>query len=183
MSALDGFICKEIAGISLPTNVIAYRMDMHRDQKGDMRQIKGIDLGSCSCCDYFIIRNNSVVLVETTRLQLKVQNTKEECNKMGIVEKEVEKYTIKELRSEHAMKIYGSMLLLCRLSVLCPSIQNALKGKSYAVWIIDESKGNDFMELGDWLEDQLQGRLKSTFGKAVEYVNIILPDMMRQTLT
>lgn len=176
MKTLEMQACKEIAGIALPSNIIAYRMDWHRDDKhDDMRKMDGIDLGNCSCCDYFVIRDKYVTLVETTRLGCTVKRIEEECKCMQMPESEAKKYLHGEILRENVMKVYGSLLMLCRLSAICSSIKDRLKDKKYEVWIVDESK---FPETYG-----LTARLKSTFGRAVENeIRVLSPTAMERVL-
>ena len=160
MKMLGTQACGEIAGIALPGNIVAYRMDWHNDDKhDDMRQMSGIDLGNCSCCDYFIILDRYVALVETTHLGGTVKRLEEECKCMKMPEYGTKKYLRGEILRENVMKVYGSLLMLCRLSAICPSIKDGLKDKEYHIWIINESKPYEAYDLAL--------RLKSTFGRAV----------------
>ena len=174
MSTLDAFACKKIAGKTLPRGIIAYRMDRHTGQQGDMREIEGLDLGGCSCCDYFIIRNNSIVLIETTHLQCKIRDIGKECGDMGMAKGATNKHIKNELRREHALKIYCSLLMLCRLSSLCSRIKNDLEGKKYQVWIINKSGETDPIELAS--------RLAGTLSKAVGTIDIMSTDDMKKSL-
>ena len=176
MKALETQAYREIAGIALPNNIVAYRMDWHRDDKhDDMRKMAGIDLRNCSCCDYFVILDKYVILLETTQLRGTVKQIEKKCKCMKMPESETKKYLRSEILRENVMKVYGSLLMLCRLSAICSSIKNRLEGKKYEVWIVDESESPETYDIA--------ARLKDTFGKAVgNDIRVMSPTTMEKVL-
>ena len=173
MKELKGFISPDIAGVS--ADEVAYRMD---DKKNDMR--KQCDMGGhASSCDYFIVREKSVVLIEDTFLQRTVQRLEGECVALADDEKKRE-YVIQSLRRENALKIYGSLLMLCRLAARFPSVRQALAGKKYDFWLVAKDKNFD-AEFGYAKSSDLRGRLEGTLGKQTIWdINIFHRDMLEK---
>ena len=65
----------KIAGKSIGDKYRAYKMDSTYDIN-DMR--KTVGLGTCHCCDYFLPKDDSVILIEETRLLERINNIKQE---------------------------------------------------------------------------------------------------------
>lgn len=105
----------EIAKKVVDKKYTAYKMDS-TDKESDMR--KTVGLGTCQCCDYFLPENQSVILIEETKLP-----------------KEIDK----EIKTEMQLKAYGSMLVFCRLSMKCASAKKLVRDKKYKFWVVDSS--------------------------------------------
>ncbi len=116
MTAFDQFLEPiKVAGESLGDIHQAYRMDGN-SPKPDMRRDAG--LGTCNCCDYFMFaEDHIVVLIEETRLLEQVENLKIQYDYLEDNDKE--KFVKKYIRQENKLKVYGSMLVLCRLATVC----------------------------------------------------------------
>jgi len=55
----------ELAREVIDERYIAYKMDSNV-QEGNMR--KAVGLGTCHCCDYFLLEDRSIILIEETSL-------------------------------------------------------------------------------------------------------------------
>ena len=166
MKELEGFISPDIAGVPVPMGAVAYRMD---DEKNDMRML--CDMGGSASCDYFMVWKNSIVLIEDTFLQEKAKTLEEECAALA-GDKDKQEYVVQFLRRENALKIYSSLLMLCRLEARFPSVRQALAGKKHDFWLVAKDKNfdteTDIVKIGD-----LRGRLKGTLGKTCRDINIV----------
>ena len=174
MKELEGFISPDVAGVPVPGDAVAYRMD---DEKNDMRM--QCDMGGSASCDYFMVREKSVVLIEDTFLQESAQTLEGECAALAD-DKEKRKYVMQSLRRENALKIYGSLLMLCRLAARFSSVQQALAGKKYDFWLVvnDENFESAF---GYVMSGDLRGRLQGNLGKQnIRHINIFHRDMLEK---
>lgn len=149
----------------------AYRMDGVSPQP-DMRKKAG--LGTCNCCDYFILgHDNTVVLIEETRLvrQIKYLKTKYQYLQIDDQTDFVSKY----IRDENKLKVYGSMLVLCHLATVCKEVKKLLKEKKYRFWIVASGVNTPEEKIVfDNLKDRLSQELKSVLtGKVLDDVEII----------
>ena len=170
MKNLDGFISPDVAGVPVSAGNVAYRVD---EKNNDMRKLCGMD--ESACCDYFLLREDSVVLIEDTRLGATVENLEEEFGGLGR-DKEQE-HILRTLRRENVLKIYGTLLMLCRLGSQFSCVQETLAKKKYDFWLVatDGNVGANYAKGG-----KLQTRLGGTLGKAVRKINIISLDNLRE---
>ena len=121
----------ELAGESLQ-NHHAYRMD---DTSEESHMRREVGLGTCNCCDYFLISDETVVLIEETQLLQQMKNKKKEYHYLsGTDQKEfIEK---KIILQENRLKAYGSMLVLCRLAAVCKDAKDLFGTKKYKFWLV-----------------------------------------------
>ena len=120
-----------LAGESLPDHR-AYRMD-DTSEHSDMR--KDVGLEPCNCCDYFLISDGTVVLIEETQLLRQMKNKKKEYHYLSATDQKefIEK---KIILQENRLKAYGSMLVLCRLATVCKDAKDLLGTKKYKFWLV-----------------------------------------------
>ena len=169
MKGIENFRVRKIVKALVPSSEAAYRIDAPHN---DMRKTCG--MGGSECCDYFLLRNNSIVLIDDTRLEAKVKRLAGECRGLGLDKKgrnREQTYIVQALRRENALKIYGTMLMLCRLeSKFPPKAQQLLAKRKYDFWLVatDGKFGVDYVKGG-----KLQAGLKGTFRKAVEEIDIV----------
>ena len=163
----------EMAGDPLGDGYQAYRMDGH--SRPDMRIDVG--LGTCNCCDYFLSGSNTVVLIEDTRLIDSMQSYKERYN--YIPDEHLNQFVDEQVVQENKIKVYGSMLVLCRLAAKYPEARNMLQPqeKKYEFWLvtsdIDIETTEDMLQL-DSKKDLLFNGLRSVLtGKLLHNVAII----------
>ena len=98
---------------SIGGSLKAYRMDSTK-KGSNMRSDAG--LGTCECCDYVTVSkdNQSVVFIEETDLERTIIDFKERYDYLNDDDQVDLLYD--EVLKEHRLKLYGSMLVLCRLS-------------------------------------------------------------------
>ena len=171
----------EMAGDPLGDGYQAYRMDGH--PKPDMRIDVG--LGTCNCCDYFLSGSNTVVLIEDTRLIDSMQRQKELHN--YIPDEHLNKFVEERVVQENRIKVYGSMLVLCRLAAKYEEARNMLQPqeKKYEFWLVTSGieTTEDMLQL-DSKKDLLFNGLSSVLtGKLIHNVDIIpSPDLLKSRL-
>lgn len=172
MTAFDQFLQPiEIAGKSLGTEYEAYLMDGTSPQP-DMRNEAG--LGTCNCCDYFIFsKNATIALIEETNLTKKIRELKDEYDYLE--DNDQTEFISKYIRDENKLKVYGSMLVLCRLSAMLGSVNKLLQSKKYRLWfVVSGMETAEDTRLFDHIKDRLLNDLKSVLtGKILEGVEIM----------
>ncbi len=181
MIALEKFLEPiEIAGKPFNKKIKAYRMD-GTSPKLDMRKYVG--LGSCNCCDYFMPYNDdSVLLIEETKLMGQIEDLK---NEYCYLEKDDQTEFINNcIRDENKLKVYGAMLVLCRLAAVCKNAKDLLQTKSSKLkkckfWFVASGmETEETTRLFDHLKDRLHNDLRSVLtGKILDDVEIMPSDV------
>ena len=153
----------------------AYRMD-DTSQQSNMR--KDVGLGTCNCCDYFLISNGTVVLIEETQLLQQIEDLKNEYHYLSGTDQT--EFIDKKILRENRLKAYGSMLVLCRLVAINTEARNLLGTKKYKFWlVVSDTNLTDAEEfeakiIFDHLKDNLYSDLKSVLsGQIVDDVEIV----------
>ena len=138
----------------------AYRMD---NTANDMRGAAG--LGTCECCDYVTVSKDgySVVLIEETDLGRTIVDFKQRHDYLN--EEDQTALLYEDILREHRLKLYGSMLVLCRLSSLWARVKAFLPENQFHYWLITTTDSSDSSVLLDHLRDKLRNFLKSTLKK------------------
>ena len=138
----------------------AYRMD---NTANDMRGAAG--LGTCECCDYVTVSKDghSVVLIEETDLGRTIVDFKQRHDYLN--EEDQTALLYEDVLREHRLKLYGSMLVLCRLSSLWARVKAFLPENQFHYWLITTTDSSDSSVLLDHLRDKLRNFLKSTLKK------------------
>ena len=177
MKDLYGYIARDIACVLVPTDedMLAYRID---DPANNMRELCRMD--TIACCDYILVWGDSVILIEDTHLQGKVNELAEGLRGLG--QKKEDEYTLKFLQTENTLKFYGTMLMLCHLSAQFLSVREALDGKTYKFWVVATSKKGKSSHYGlghskgpDWIT-KLDGSMKGVkggFPKIVSQIQVL----------
>lgn len=158
----------EAANKPLDKNCKAYRMDGTSPR--NMRETVG--LGSCNCCDYFTSKDNIVILIEETQLTKMIKRLK---NEYGYIKSSDQKEFVNNyILQENKLKVYGSMLVLCRLCAVCNYAKFLLKNKKYDFWLVASGpyKKGDSRVFSN-LENRLSGSLKGSLGKMINAVKVI----------
>lgn len=154
------------AGNHQALDVFAYRMDGN-DKIKPMATYA--DLGTPSCCDYLYIDNNKTVLIEDTHLGKQIKNFFKLELKPS-TEEQREKEFKKLLRQENCLKVYGALLILCRLAEKHKHISKELKGKEFSFWFVindeEDIKAMDNMEVVDFLKKTFKTALGGTLSSA-----------------
>ncbi len=150
----------------------AYRMDS-TVKESDMRRAAG--LGTCECCDYVTVSkdNQSVVFIEETDLESKIIDFKERYDYLSDADQVDLLYD--EVLKEHRLKLYGSMLVLCRLSCSQDEVKEFLPENEFQFWLVTTPASSDSIILMDHLTDNLRGFLKSPLTKEMMDVVDIIP--------
>ena len=140
-------------------------------------------LGTCNCCDYFTFVGSTLVLIEETRLRWQIKDLQNEFAQdihKEFVEleegerKSVNERVLKHLKQENKLKVYGSLLVLCRLAKVVDGRAEAL-AQPASFWLVDsESAGASDAVFFDSLRRQLNSDLRSALtGKVVGQVRIL----------
>ncbi len=161
-----------LAGYPLDNGVQAYKMDCTKDHS-DMR--KDVGLGTCNCCDFFQIHEGNILLIEETQLfdsfkDLKIQ---------GLQNKEI----IRRILLENRLKVYGSMLVLCRLVMKFNSKCSFSENKHFVFVILVSSqiKNEEDSRFFDDLSTRIRDDLRSSLTKEiVSDVEIGNPDWFKE---
>ena len=152
----------------------AYRMD-NTIATGvpDMRSAAG--LGTCECCDYVTVSkdNQSVVLIEETDLGGTIIGFKEKYDYLND-DDQVELLYDTVLR-ENRLKLYGSILVLCRLSSSRDDVKAFLPNNEFQFWLVTTTDSSGAVILMDHLTDRLRNFLKSPLTKEMMNVVDIIP--------
>lgn len=164
MTPLDQFREKRVVAESREIEV--FRMDNTEASKGipDMRKYVG--LGSCNCCDYFSIRDNKIVLIEETRLMDTVENLKRDYSYLKT--EHLRDFISTYLRQENYVKVYGALLVLCRLAGKYGEVSNLTKDKKHDFYLVVDGTGTEEEKsYFDTLRDSLFEQLRSVLTKNV----------------
>lgn len=166
-----------VAGKPLAEGCKGYRMD-GTSPRPDMR--KTVGLGTCNCCDYLAIKDDTVVLIEETQLMEMVKNLKSEYQYLS--EDDKNKFVDKCILQENKLKVYGSMLVLCRLDAVYNDAK-ILRKKRYDFWLVvsDQYKKKN-SRLFSNLKNRLLGYLRSSLGKMMIAVEVIPADELAAKL-
>lgn len=135
---------------------------------------KDAGLGTCNCCDYFVIgKNASTVLIEETRLIDQIRRLNNEYGYLSDLNRD--KFIHKYIQSENKLKVYGSMLVLCRLAAVCDDAKTLLVGRKYDFWLVASGMyETEDMRFFDSMRDELFGELRGVLtGNIVSDVKII----------
>ena len=141
-----------------------------------MRSAAG--LGMCECCDYVTVSkdNQSVVFIEETDLEHTIVDFKEKYDYLN--ENDQVDLLYDEVLKEHRLKLYGSMLVLCRLSSSRDDVKEFLPEDKFQFWIVKTGKTPpDSTPLMDHLTDinKLKNFIKSPFSREMMTKVAIIP--------
>lgn len=160
----------------------AYKMDGTKPNP-DMRASVG--LGTCNCCDYFAFLDAKLVLIEETRLRCQIEDLRKcfaQDIQKDVVEldehewKRVNQRVLRRLRQENKLKVYGSLLVLCRLAkALGDGVGAKALASRASFWLVySESAGGDDVIFFDSLKGRLASDLRSALtGEVVGEVEIL----------
>ena len=157
---------------SIGGGVKAYRMDSTKEGS-NMRSAAG--LGTCECCDYITVSkdNQSVVFIEETDLEHTIVDFKEKYDYLSD-DDQVDLLYDQVLR-EHRLKLYGSMLVLCRLSCSQDDVKAFLPNNEFQFWLVTTTDSSGAVILMDHLTDRLRNFLKSPLTREMMDVVDIIP--------
>ena len=165
MARLEEFLDEvQAAGKPVAPSLFAYRMD-GTSPDSNMRARAG--LGTCNCCDYFTFNNGAVVLIEETRLGAQIQDILETL--AHLEDRKRNRHLLRSLRQENRLKVYGSLLVLCRLArQLVNKAEAVAVSRTADFWLafsgdMDQDDARGF----DHIRDELVGDLRSVLTPAV----------------
>ena len=181
----------------------AYRMDSDGSSKkvSAMTEYAGLDkLNKPFCCDYLYIKNQQAVLIEDTHLEKTAKNILQEL-KDGRNEKDKkdkhsefdnitnhnkakQKYIKQFIKKKYFLKVYGSLLILCRLTQKHVNIFQELKDKKISFWLVINDTLNipaiDSMGLKSFLQTSMTNSL--TKKKLVKNTEIFFVQQLEKQL-
>ena len=181
MNSLDKFLEPiKVAGKSIGNKYKAYKMDS-TVANNNMRKMVG--LGTCHCCDYFRLNDNSITLIEETQLLKTVEDIREEYDYLN--DKDKKDVVNVRIREEIQLKAYGAMLVLCRLAAKCASVKQLFQDKKYHFWLVASSINlAEEKRYFDNLKDTLLTDLKSVLGKTLlDDVVVLSSDTLKDKLS
>lgn len=165
----------EVADQILGSAYKAYRMDKRRNTP-DMRSFLG--LGSCHCCDYFLISKH-VVLIEEKRLSDKVKEIKNEVAYLS--EDDKEDYALRELIRRLCLKVYGSLFMLSRLSLQCGELSR--DSTKHDFWFVDSGWEERNAKYFQYIKARLLSDLRSNFTRNfIEEVSVMRAGDLKRRL-
>lgn len=186
MTSLDSF--REQQNVSSGKCFEAFRMDSSKktEETPDMRTHVG--LGSCHCCDYFIVHENKIVLVEETQLADTIKKIGKKHSYLA--EHHRQDFTVDCVRQENHLKVYGALLVLYRLAAKCREASSLIQGKKHDFYLVitgmeTEEARRIFDNLKDNLQKQLQSVLTPAIMDSVEVIpsRTLLADKLLQNAT
>ena len=174
MSRLESFMeTVKASGATVQPNCRAYRMD---GASPDMRKEAG--LGTCNCCDYVTFDGTGkVILIEETKLIWQVENLEGAYGDLPLPPEEVRKCVLRSVKGENKLKVYGSLLVLCRLArrLTDKAEAQALVGKADFWLVVSDTLDGDRVRFLDFVKGELFRDLRSVLtGAVVGDVEIVM---------
>lgn len=182
MTGLEQFLgVVQVADEPLPDQCTAYYMDGGAGacKKPDLRGHVG--LGSCHCCDYFLPYDGNIVLIEETQLLKRKRALEKEYDYLNDEDKD--KFANKRILQRNQLKVYGAMLVLCRLAIKFPETTDIVQGKKHYFWLVVSGMESDDTIYFDNLRDKLHKDLRSALKKELlDDVEILPADVLEKRL-
>ena len=181
MTALDHYLEPiKVAGESQELQYRAYRIDGNLPAP-DMRRDAG--LGTCNSCDYFIFDANALILIEDTQLAFQIKNLRKEYRYLDLQHQK--EFIGKYIRDENKLKVYGSLLVLCKWAARHESTEDLLEKRRLIFWLVasgmETEEDSRFL---DNLRDQLLRELQSVLsGHIVDGVEILPGSVFERRLS
>lgn len=144
--------------------------DEHKDMRRD------VGLGTCNSCDYFHIRRGCICLIEETRLIDSFRQLKSRFKDLQN-EDEQEQLIYGSIYQEIRLKVYGSMLILCRLAARYECANSLFESKPFVFqFLVSGIEKKDDWRFLDALKIKIHNDLKSMLTKElvadVEILNL-----------
>lgn len=159
-----------VAGHPLSECYKAYKIDGVSPNL-NMRNDAG--LGSCHSCDYFLISDGFIYLIEETKLFDWHQDM---THKYDFLQSENREKLIEDFfLKENELKVYASMLVLCRFSAKYSCVASQIRNKSYNFWLVISGIPDENFRFADNLKEKFFGVLRSLFSKDVMRDVAIIP--------
>ncbi|MDE0159456.1 MAG: hypothetical protein OXI02_07720 [Candidatus Dadabacteria bacterium] len=137
----------------------AYGVDKSLPEDGkDLKGQYGMD--STHSCDYMLINDSNVLLLEDSNIRKKKEDLEEEYS---------EELSIRIIGKEQLLKAYASLLLLCRISSSDRTTRRLIKGKTVSFCVVcSDVERKDFRVL--W---RIEGYLKEPLRNLVSEVHVL----------
>ena len=170
----------QIAGKPLDSQILAFGMDGDSRQMPDMREY--VELGTCNSCDYFLPDDDSIILIEETQLLKGIAGLKAQYSYLN--ERDQEKHVNRRIREENRLKVYGSLLILCRLRNKCDRARQMIDGKRYKFWLVASDSNVDEVErFMDFLRENLYAELRGVLSREiVDEVDVLPANLLTRKL-
>ena len=151
--------------LPITSNLPVYRMD------GNPGMREKAKLGPCSCCDYLVIGNDFVLFIEETNLLQQIEGIKNEVSYLNSDDKE--RFVREKVLHENRSKVYGAMLVLCRLAREHQNLRGLIGNKVNTFWLVVRGEIRDedrmyFDSLRHRLENAFRGELSKLVFKSVK---------------
>ena len=182
MSRLESFMeAVRANGVVVQPDCRAYRMD---GTSPDMRKEAG--LGTCNCCDYITFDGTGrAILIEETQLVRQVKRLERAYRDLSLPPNEVREHVLRSVKDENRLKVYGSLLVLCRLSRrLTDSAEvQALVGRTDFWLVVSDTLDGDGARVLDNVRGELFRDLRSVLtGAVVGDVQIVMASELGRRL-
>lgn len=179
MSKLSKYITPiTIAGEFLGGSYQAYKMDSTEPQ---LNLRKDVRLGTCNCCDYFQIQDEKILLIEETDLIRTYIDLNHDYSKLPSAQ--LEKLIDKLIHAENRSKVYGSMLVLCRLATKYECVASLLNDKQIVFFLVVSKIEDEDTKFFEYLNNKILFDLKSMLSREiVSDVQILSPEMLKGKL-
>ena len=136
-------------------NLWAYRMDNETETVG---MAESVGLLNCSCCDYFRFVEDVPILMEMTAL-MRWKSDKE--SQYAYLESEKDQFIHRLAKWENRLKVYGSMLVLCRHARRSSEVANKLDDGKHKFWlVVSDEKGPVVSKVFRNLQADLRSELR-----------------------
>ena len=128
------------------------------------------------------VKTNIVVLIEETQLMRTIERLKGEYHYLQ--SDHHTEFVNKYIRQENKLKVYGSMLVLCRLATVCKNANQLLRTKKYRFWLVASGMNEpEDTRIFDNLKDRLFNELRSVLtGTVMDNVEIIPSNRLESKL-
>ena len=142
-----------------------------------------VGLGSCNCCDYFFVNENKVFLIEETCLEKTIETIREKHSYLNDDDKE--DFVVTSIRQENYVKVYGSLLVLCRLAAKCEDVARRMKDKKHDFWLVmGDADIKETSRVADNMSSELRAQLRGVLTKEViDDVEIVPSEIFAEKLS
>ena len=181
MTSLNQFIEPiTVAGNPIGAQYKAYKMDS-TDQNKNMRKL--VNIGTCHCCDYFFFQNDCITLIEETRLLNRVENIRKKYDYLN--DKDKDEVVNNRLPEIMQLKVYGAMLVLCRLAAKLSNEKRLIQNKRFNFWFVASKIESDEEKIYfDNQKDSLHEKIKEVLGtELINNVDVLSSDTLRKRLS
>ena len=127
-------------------------------------------MGTCNCCDYVTFdRAGRLVLIEETQLLRQIDNLTKEHDDGSRSPEEVKIRVLRGVKHENRLKVYGSLLVLCRLArrLTDEAEAQAVTGQTDFWLVVSDTLNGDTVRALDYIKGALLDDLRSVLTDAV----------------